>query len=183
MDNYEKFREILHRHPSGAPKSGAFDEILRILFTPEEVEVALGMVFFPRSVHEIAEKTAAPVDVVREHCESMANKGVVFSREKDGEMGYALLPTIPRKSITAKEEFKERLRKIREQGFSIDREEAIDGITGIAAPIRDYTGNVAAALGVGFISSFEDSKGVTEIVKAVSETAKNISRELGYWEK
>ena len=33
------------------------------------------------------------------------------------------------------------------------------------------------------ISSFEDSKGVTEIVKAVSETAKNISRELGYWEK
>lgn len=95
MDNYEKFREILHRHPSGAPQSGAFDEILRILFTPEEVAVALGMVFVPRSVQEIAEKTAAPVDVVREHCESMANKGIVFSREKDGDMGYALLPTIP----------------------------------------------------------------------------------------
>jgi len=92
------------------------------------------------------------------------------------------LKPITRKSITGKEEFKERLRKIREQGFSIDREEAIDGITGIAAPIRDYTGNVVAALGVGFISSFEESKGVTEIVKAVSETARNISRDLGYWE-
>jgi DNA-binding IclR family transcriptional regulator len=93
------------------------------------------------------------------------------------------LKPITRKSITAKEEFKERLRKIREQGFFVDKGEAIEGISGISAPIRDYTGNVVAALGVGFISSFEDSKGVTEIVKAVSETAKNISRELGYWEK
>jgi electron transport complex protein RnfB len=95
MDNYEKFREILHRHPSGAPESNAFDEILRMLFTPEEVAVALGMVFVPRSVQEISEKAGVPADVVRERCESMANKGVVFSREKDGEMGYALLPTIP----------------------------------------------------------------------------------------
>jgi len=93
------------------------------------------------------------------------------------------LKPITRKSITAKEEFKERLHKIREQGFFVDKEEAIEGISGISAPIRDYTGNVVSALGVGFISSFEDSKGVTEIVKAVSETAKNISRELGYWEK
>lgn len=92
------------------------------------------------------------------------------------------LKPITRKSITTKEEFKERLRKIREQGFFVDKGEAIEGISGISAPIRDYTGNVVAALGVGFISSFEDSKGVTEIVKAVSETAKNISRELGYWE-
>jgi electron transport complex protein RnfB len=95
MDNYERFREILHRHPSGAPQSGAFDEILRILFTPEDVEVALGMVFVPRGVQEIAENAGVPAHVVRERCESMANKGVVFSRQKDGEMGYALLPTVP----------------------------------------------------------------------------------------
>jgi len=95
MDNYEKFREILHRHPSGAPQSGAFDEILRILFTPEEVAVALGMVFVPRSVQEIAKIVGVSEDEVLDRCESMANKGIVFSREKDGEMGYALLPTIP----------------------------------------------------------------------------------------
>lgn len=95
MDTYERFREILHRHPSGAPQSDAFNEILRILFTPEEVEVALGMVFLPRSVEEIAEKVGVPVDAVRERCESMANKGIVFSRKKDGDMGYALLPTVP----------------------------------------------------------------------------------------
>jgi len=93
------------------------------------------------------------------------------------------LKPITRKSITEKGKFKERLREIREQGFCVDVEEAIDGITGIAAPVKDYTGDVAAALGVGFISSSEDSNGVNETIKAVSETAKNISRELGHWEK
>jgi Fe-S-cluster-containing hydrogenase component 2 len=95
MDNYEKFREILHQHPSGAPKSHAFDEILRILFTPEEVAVALGMVFVPRSVQEIAKIVGVSEDEVLDRCESMANKGIVFSRKKEGEVGYALLPTIP----------------------------------------------------------------------------------------
>ena len=78
-----------------------------------------------------------------------------------------------------KKEFKKRLREIREQGFFIDREEAIDGITGISAPISDYTGNVVAALGAGFISSSEDSQGALKTRKAVCETAERISRKLG----
>lgn len=55
MDKYEKLRQILHKHPTGAPKSKSFDKIMRLLFTPEEVEVALGMVFVPRSVTQIAQ--------------------------------------------------------------------------------------------------------------------------------
>jgi DNA-binding IclR family transcriptional regulator len=92
------------------------------------------------------------------------------------------LKPITRKSITEMSKFKERLRRIREQGFCVDTEEAIDGITGIAAPIKNYTGKVVAALGIGFITSSEDPNGVMEIIRAVSETAKNISRDLGNWE-
>jgi len=95
MDRYEKLREILHTHPAGAPKSKHFGEILRILFTPEDAEVALGLVFVPRNVHEIARAVGVSENAVIERCESMANKGIIFSRQKDGEMGYALLPTIP----------------------------------------------------------------------------------------
>lgn len=95
MDRYEKLRQMLHQHPSGAPESAYFDEILRLLFTPEEVEVALGMGFRPRSIARIAALADVAPDKVSAHCESMANKGIVFAREKDGEMGYALLPTIP----------------------------------------------------------------------------------------
>jgi hypothetical protein len=56
MDNYERLREILHKNPIGAPPSRAFDEILRILFTPEEAEVAVGMTFVPQSVEQIANR-------------------------------------------------------------------------------------------------------------------------------
>jgi DNA-binding IclR family transcriptional regulator len=56
-------------------------------------------------------------------------------------------------------------------------------ITGIAAPFKDHTGKVVADLGVGFITSSEDPNGVLEIIRAITETAKNISRDPGNWEK
>jgi electron transport complex protein RnfB len=95
VDKYEDLRQVLHTHPSGAPRSEFLDDILRILFTPQEVDVALGMGFTPRSIPSIAQAAGVPEEEARARCEAMANKGIVFSREKGGEMGYALLPTIP----------------------------------------------------------------------------------------
>ncbi|MBM3301169.1 MAG: 4Fe-4S binding protein [Deltaproteobacteria bacterium] len=95
MDDYEKLRQMLHTNPAGAPQSETFREILGILFTPDEVRVALGMAFVPRSIEKIADASGVPAQQVAQHCESMADKGIVFSREKNGVMGYALLPTIP----------------------------------------------------------------------------------------
>ena len=86
---------MLHKHPTGAPESEYLDEILRILFTPEEVPVALGMGFTPRGIPAIAAAAGVAEEEARARCEAMADKGIVFSREKGGEMGYALLPTIP----------------------------------------------------------------------------------------
>jgi electron transport complex protein RnfB len=95
MDVYEKLREILDAHPSGAPKSKAFDEILRILFTGEEAELAVHMSFSPKPVHEIASAAGIPVDDADFLLESMADKAAIFSREKDGKLSYGLLPTVP----------------------------------------------------------------------------------------
>ena len=49
MNTYEQLREILDSHPSTAPKGEAIDEILRILFTPEEAAIAVKMSFKPKS--------------------------------------------------------------------------------------------------------------------------------------
>jgi len=95
MDQYEKLRKILDKHLAGAPPSKKFDRILRILFTPEEVKVALAMLFTPTPVNEIAAKAGVPVEDAGVLCESMADKGIVFSRRKGGVMEYSLLPTIP----------------------------------------------------------------------------------------
>ena len=91
---------------------------------------------------------------------------------------YPLQP-ITKKSITKRGEFKKRLIKIREQGFFIEREEAIESVTGISAPIYDYTGKVVASAGAAFISSTVDSEEEIKILSAVCETAKKISNDLG----
>jgi IclR family KDG regulon transcriptional repressor len=87
-----------------------------------------------------------------------------------------------KKSFTEVEDFKEWLHTIREQGF------LVEGIGGIGAPVRDHTGNVVAAVGVGFISSSADSKTLKKMVKEVISTANAISKELGFqadqaWDK
>jgi DNA-binding IclR family transcriptional regulator len=93
------------------------------------------------------------------------------------------LEPFTRRSLTNQIAFRKRLPKIREQGFFVDKEEALEGITGIAAPIRDYTGKVIAGVGVGIISSSLNSTGTKQIIKEVCETAKKISQEMGYLER
>jgi IclR family transcriptional regulator, KDG regulon repressor len=93
------------------------------------------------------------------------------------------LKVTSKKSITRKEDFLEWLCQIRDQGYAIDMETAIDGISGVAAPIRDAAGSVIASIGAAFISSSVDSKDLKKIVKEVGPTALSISKELGYTEK
>jgi Na+-translocating ferredoxin:NAD+ oxidoreductase subunit B len=95
MDRYERLREKLDAHPSGAPPAAAIGEILRLLFTPDEAEVAAAMTFVPAGVDEIASESGLAAMNVAARCEAMAAKGVVFAREKAGAMGYALLPIMP----------------------------------------------------------------------------------------
>jgi len=93
------------------------------------------------------------------------------------------LAAITKKTITDETLLRKRLRLIRSQGYYIDQEEAFEGITGVAAPVRDFSGEVVAAVGVGFISSAEDDKGVKRIVRETFKTAVAISQAMGYMEE
>jgi IclR family transcriptional regulator, KDG regulon repressor len=84
-------------------------------------------------------------------------------------------------SITDIDAFSLRLEEIRVQGYAVEKEEAVEGLVGIAAPIKDYSRQVVAALGLalplGRRSLNEDLAG---IVKSVKYTCDSISSELGY---
>lgn len=95
MDAYEKLREILDAHPTGAPRSPAFEKIVRILFTPEEAELLTHMNFSPKPVEAIAAAAGLPVVEADRRLGAMADRVLVFSREKDGKRSYGLLPTVP----------------------------------------------------------------------------------------
>jgi IclR family transcriptional regulator, KDG regulon repressor len=102
------------------------------------------------------------------------------SREADRLLKKSPLTATTRRSITNERIFRERLNKVREQGYVIDEAETIEGVTGVAVPVRDFTGKVVAGVGVSFISSSENARGLDKIIKAVSKTARDISREIGH---
>jgi hypothetical protein len=91
---YEQLRELIDTHPVGFPPAPEIIEILKILFTEEEAEVALGLGFQAFGVDEIAYRTGVDSEKASQLLESMANKGLIFAREKDGAWGYALFNAI-----------------------------------------------------------------------------------------
>jgi IclR family transcriptional regulator, KDG regulon repressor len=84
-------------------------------------------------------------------------------------------------SITDEDAFSLRLEKIRSQGYIAEKEEAVEGVIGIAAPIRDYTRKVIAALGIALPMGQrlldDDQDRIVDLVKKACET---ISSDLGY---
>jgi electron transport complex protein RnfB len=92
---YVKLRELLDIHPCGCPEAPEIYEILAILYSKAEARVAGGMTFVPRPAEVIAGKTAMDPREVRTHLESLADKGLVYARDKEGERGYALFPIMP----------------------------------------------------------------------------------------
>lgn len=74
--------------------------------------------------------------------------------------------------------FKE-MQNIRQKGYAVDNEEIQLGLKCVAAPIKDFSGKVVAAISVsGLISNLSDQK-LPYIIDQVINTAANISSDLG----
>jgi len=84
-------------------------------------------------------------------------------------------------AITDEDAFSLRLEKIRKQGYVVERGEAIEGFIGIAAPIRDYSRQVIAALGVALPANSPTAKEDFEpVIASVVKACDDISGEMGY---
>lgn len=83
-------------------------------------------------------------------------------------------------SITDQNAFSLRLEEIRKNGYIVEKEETVEGIIAIGAPIKDYSRKVVAALGVALPISQDNKKEVQRIVGLLKRSAKEISDNLGY---
>jgi len=72
------------------------------------------------------------------------------------------------------------LASIRQKGFAIDDEEIEVGLRCVAAPIRDHSGQVTAAISVAAPVQRMSRKTVTSTIPSVMAAAEAISRRLGY---
>ena len=90
------------------------------------------------------------------------------------------LEATTKNTITDKATLLRELRKVQRQGFAVDNEECEVGVRCVAAPIRDYTGKIIAALSMsGPISRMSPTK-MNQIKEGITRTAAEITAALGY---
>jgi IclR family KDG regulon transcriptional repressor len=70
--------------------------------------------------------------------------------------------------------------EVRAHGYAIDDEESEQGMRGISAPLRDITGQVVAAIGIGGPSQRLTLKKLRGLAPVLLSTAEAISTQLGY---
>ena len=83
------------------------------------------------------------------------------------------------REVPERDEFLNHLAQVRRQGYAVDHQELDVGITCIAAPIRDHTGRVKAAISVAGPSMRMTDQKLEEIRIPLVDTALAISRKLG----
>ncbi len=73
-----------------------------------------------------------------------------------------------------------RMRDYAKSGYAFDLEENEDHIRCVAAPIRDATGQIKAALSISSAAQYMDDERMKDLVEDVRQAALDISRELGW---
>ncbi len=90
------------------------------------------------------------------------------------------LESVTRSSITDSRKFKERLAQIAGDGYVVEYGEAVDGVIGVAAPVKDYSRKIVAAIGVALLEAQHDRESVKQVLQFVRSAADGISGELGF---
>ncbi len=116
------------------------------------------------------------------HCTAVGKILAAWLPEKelDDIIDRIIFEKFTAKTITAATVLKRELTRIRTNGFAVDNEEHIEGIRCIAAPVRDQSGKVCAALCiVGPKNRFPPSR-LKELRGPLLEVAEKLSTQLGY---
>lgn len=91
------------------------------------------------------------------------------------------LKSVTKYTTTNPNEFRENLKAIRDQGFAFSKNELLEGVVSIAAPVRDYSGKVIAAITVvGPVERIQPYK-IRPYAKKIISASLEISDRLGFW--
>jgi len=119
------------------------------------------------------------------HCTALGKVLLAYlsTNERKKILGEKVLPRLTDNTITDKRELEKELSKIRKQGFALDREENEKDVRCIAAPIRNYQGEVIAAISISSPIFRIDKNTQNNLKGALLERSRKISKRLGYNDK
>lgn len=115
------------------------------------------------------------------HCTAVGKVLLSFMEEEQVRSIIAAkgLKRMTKNTICEESELINEIQKIRQKGYAIDNEEIQLGLRCVAAPFKDHSGKVVAAISVsGLISNMSDQS-LPFIIEQVINTAGNISSDLG----
>jgi len=98
----------------------------------------------------------------------------------EGIISRTGLPALTPNTVTDPEVLKDRLELIRQRAFDVEHGEYSEALTCMAAPIRDATSRVVAAIGLSGPSWRLEDERLVAAITALGESARSISRELGH---
>ncbi len=139
--------------------------------------IVLHHVFRPDNTVQILEVGAA----IPWHACALGHAIVAYlpSPEAARAMAADLAPLTGR-TKTTKAALGQRLAQVRRRGYAVEDQEATVGDAGIAAPIVNRAGATVGSIGlVGPAERLLASAAVTELARAVVESARSVSRDLG----
>ncbi len=110
--------------------------------------------------------------------------GMTLVSHMTDEQKKKLLQLYPPAKITSRtvvdpRELMRRFEATKKSGYYVEKEEVIDGVLGVGVPIRDFSGNVVAALGA-CMPEFQVNEKITQrMIKELTAASTAISKELG----
>jgi len=87
-------QQRLDRNVTGAPESPTFIKILKLLFSPEEAELARRIPSQPTPLDTLSSKLGISLDKLGDKMTEMAQRGLVVDLEHDGQRYFSLSPVV-----------------------------------------------------------------------------------------
>jgi len=100
--------------------------------------------------------------------------------EVDSLLGGGALEALTRATVTSRNQLRQELKKVQEQGFALDVEECEDGASCIAVPVRNTRGETVAAIGISGPSLRMHAQRIQELVPTVMRSGSEASEHLGF---
>jgi DNA-binding IclR family transcriptional regulator len=118
------------------------------------------------------------------HCTAVGKAQLAFLPAAELERLYPEqnLPACTEKSIKSRDSLGADLRFVTERGYAVENEECDLDVRSIAVPIRDFSKNIVAALGiVGPFGRLSDERlEKAGVIKLLLESGKALSSKMGF---
>lgn len=121
--------------------------------------------------------------MLQAHCTAVGKAQLAYLPADEIERSYGAtdLPTAAARTLRSREELMEELNTVRQRGYAVEDEECDVDVRGVAAPVRDFAGNVIAAIGILAPASRLTPERITGAAAAqVVEAARTLSSRIGH---